>query len=90
MAKKEKKTVEPYKDVKELNWEETEKPNEDPGIEFDPGLKVDLAKEVLGDVLIRALMKVDPDIRRDNSVWDWAITDSHCTFVFRDGRKVTV
>jgi len=34
--------------------------------------------------------KVDPEITADNPVEHWAVADDHCTFVFRDGRKVRV
>ena len=34
--------------------------------------------------------KVDPEITAGNPVEHWAVADDHCTFVFRDGRKVRV
>ena len=45
-----------------------------------------LAVAILG--IIRA--KVDPEITAGNPVEHWAVADDHCTFVFRDGRKVRV
>ncbi len=75
MAKKSK--VEAYTDVKELNWE-------DAGIEGVPACWGVLEK------LAEHLEKVDPEVRTDNPVRHWALCDDHCTFVFRDGRKVVV
>lgn len=96
MGKKEKKTDALRRDdPKENNWEipsETEvSRQEDPGIEFmEPGLKMSIASQVVGDVLIQNLMKVDAELRRGNPVWHWCLADDHCTFVFRNGQKVTV
>ena len=44
----------------------------------------------LRDALYGALDLVDPGISENNPVWHWAYCDDHCTFVFRDGRKVTL
>ena len=44
----------------------------------------------LRDALYGALDLVEPGISENNPVWHWAYCDDHCTFVFRDGRKVTV
>lgn len=78
MAKKS-KVAEAYTDVRELNWEET-----DTGIEGVPG-SWGVLEQLAGH-----LEKVDPEIRKDNPVWHWALCDDHCTFIFRDGRKVTI
>ena len=34
--------------------------------------------------------QVDPEIREDNPVWRFAYCEDHVSFVFRDGRKVTI
>ncbi len=83
-----KKTVEPYKDVKELNWEETGVSSQGQGASELPaaGFQYTGIREALWDCLDR----VDPEITKDNPVWKWALCDDHCSFVFRDGRKVTV
>ncbi len=96
---KKKTAAEPYKDVKELNWEETEEENltgsstdmdivnnttKDTGIEDVP------ASWGVLEQLAGHLEKVEPEIRKGNPVWHWALCDDHCTFIFRDGRKVTV
>lgn len=44
----------------------------------------------LRDGLYAALDLVEPGIAENNPVWHWAYCDDHCTFVFRDGRKVTL
>ena len=82
MAEKKKKKIEPYESVKELNWEETE--IRDTGLEDVP------ASWTVLDQLAQHLFQVAPEIRNNNPVWHWALCDDHCTFVFRDGRKVTI
>ncbi len=94
MAKKS-KTVEAYTDVKELNWEETEEKseirNQNSEMLFADGvMRFSLIQKEIGDMLLEQLQKVDPEIRKGNPVWHWALCDDHCTFIFRDGRKVTV
>ena len=88
-----KKTVEAYKDVKELNWEgeksefriqNSEIGDQDTGIEGVPG-----SWGVLEQLALH-LEKVDPEVRKDNPVWHWALCDDHCTFIFKDGRKATI
>lgn len=37
-----------------------------------------------------AKLKVDPQISAGNPIWHWALSDDHCTFIFKDGRKVRV
>ena len=44
----------------------------------------------IGVMLEKYLQQVDPEIRKDNPVWHWALCDDHCTFVFRDGRKAVI
>ena len=44
----------------------------------------------LRDALYGALDLVEPGISENNPVWHWAYCDDHCTFVFRDGRKVSL
>ena len=44
----------------------------------------------LRDALYGALDLVEPGISENNPVWHWAYCDDHCTFVFRDGRKVVL
>ncbi len=83
MARKSK--AEAYKDVKELNWEETgPAPAEDQGIEGVP------ASWGVLERLALHLDQVDPELRQNNPVWHWALCDDHTTFIFRDGRKVTI
>ena len=82
MAEKKKKKIEPYENVKELNWEETE--IQDTGLEDVP------ASWTVLDQLAQHLFQVEPEIRNNNPVWHWALCDDHCTFVFRDGRKVVI
>ena len=89
MAKKNK--PEPYKDVNELNWEETEKPAAEEMMLFDPGvLRFSIAQQLVGEALLMQLQKVEPEIRKDNPVMKWALCDDHTTFIFRNGQKVTV
>jgi len=101
VAKKESRIPEPYQDVKDPDREKTEntekevsepkKEVSDPGIQFaEPGLRMSVAEKMIGDVLLEALMKVDPEIRKDNPVWHWSIADDHCTFIFRNGQKVRI
>lgn len=77
-----KKNVEPVTDVKELNWEE-------PAAEFPAAGRQIPAKGIL-DALREYMDQVDPEIKKDNPVWKWALCDDHCTFIFRDGRKVVI
>ena len=37
-----------------------------------------------------AKQKVDPEITAGNPIWHWSVSDDHCVFVFKDGRKVRV
>ena len=87
---KSKKTVEPYKDVKELNWEETGVSSQGQGASELPAAGCQFPAERICDALRDRLDRVDPEITKDNPVWKWALCDDHCSFVFRDGRKVTV
>lgn len=100
MAKKA-KTVEAYSDVKELNWEcEEDKGTKVPSAgseEPDKGTKVPLSgldeipeEQLLKQSLYDYWQQVDPEIREENPVWHWCLADDHCTFVFKDGRKVVM
>lgn len=100
MAKKA-KTVEAYSDVKELNWENgadegTKVPlSEDPepvkGTKISlPGLDAITEEQRLKQSLYDYWQQVDPEIRKENPVWHWCLADDHCTFVFKDGRKVVL
>ena len=46
--------------------------------------------EGIREALLDCLDQVDPEITENNPVWHWALCDDHCTFVFRDGRKVVI
>ena len=37
-----------------------------------------------------AFQQLDQELKEGNPVWHWALCDDHCTFVFRDGRKVVI
>ena len=65
--------------------------DKDPGISFMSGVLMgSVGAKAVGDMLLENVMKVEPEIRENNPVWHWALCDDHCTFVFRDGRKVTI
>lgn len=41
-------------------------------------------------VLNMMIDRVDPELKTGNPVWHWCLADDHCTFIFRNGQKVTV
>lgn len=82
---KSKKSLQSYEKAEDLNWEAEE------------GTKVPSAgfENIPDDCWLKQSLyeywqQVDPEIRKNNPVWRWCLTDDHCSFVFRDGRKVTL
>lgn len=85
-----KKKLEPYTDVKELTWEETETGEQDSGFRIqDSGIEGVPASWGVLERLALHLQQVDPELRT-SPVWHWALCDDHCTFVFKDGRKAVI
>ena len=91
-AKKKSKPAEPARsDPKENNWEIPDEMNKN--IQFVPEIivnKVDFYNETILNTLQEAWEKVEEELRKNNPVRHWAVADDHCTFVFRDGRKIRV
>lgn len=55
-----------------------------------PAADLRILPRTICGVLIDCLDRVDPEIAGNNPVWKWALCDDHCTFIFRDGRKVVI
>ena len=90
MGKMSKKNLDELKrdDVKENNWEIEEEGTRSKEQVCDP---VPEKKELTAeDILAAAITQVDPEIRKDNPVWQYKIKEKEVVIVFRNGQKVRI